>query len=560
MTIKSPEAERRKAEAAALADRYIGKDGSEPDLSRLDALGSLSPAEYGSRRADLAEEIKTGLKYLDKEYEERRKAAKVGSGRDYFLEDAEPWESAVNGAELLSAISAAAAKHVVLPAHAADAIALWCVFTHAHDCFDISPILAITSPTPECGKTTLLRLLAVVTARSLSASNISPSALFRTMDKWHPTLLVDEADTFARDNDELRGVLNCGHDRSGAFVIRNIGDAHEPGQFSTWGPKAIAMIGKLPATWQSRSIPITLKRMLPNDTVEPLRQGRTAHLNPLKRKSRRWTLDHAGELRAIDPELPETLYGRAADNWRPLVAIADIAGGAWPEKARATAEKLGGRFEDWAPVMALRDVHALFAARHVDRLPSTEITAALAEMENRPWPEWGRSEKPITPRQLAKLLDGFGIVPVSIKLASGKTPKGYHREAFEEAVERYVCLEPADFAAASATPPHPLEIKKVCDSLCDIAESEAADARGKKSQKLNGCGGVADRKAQNEDFHAYTSDVDPDEPWPEAEPLLVEPDPWPELPACLDRRKQGGPCLHCDGCGCHWCQPRERAP
>ena len=114
--------------------------------------------------------------------------------------------------------------------------------------------------------------MAALTPRALSASNISPSSVFRTVDKWGPTLLVDEADSFARDNDELRGILNCGHDRSGAFVIRTVGDSHEPKQFCTWAPKAIAMIGKLPVTWQSRSIHIALKRMFPGDYVDPLRQ------------------------------------------------------------------------------------------------------------------------------------------------------------------------------------------------------------------------------------------------------------------------------------------------
>ena len=200
--------------------------------------------------------------------------------------------------------------------------------------------------------------------------------MFRTMDKWGPTLLVDEADTFVKDNDELRGILNCGHDRSGSFVIRSVGDSFEPTQFCTWGPKAIAMIGKLPPTWQSRSIHIALKRMFPGDSVEPLRQGRTKHLDILKRKARRWTLDHVDELRAADPVLPESLYGRAADNWRPLVAIADLAGGDWSDRARRVAEQMGGRHEDLAHIQVLHDVNAMFEEHGVDRLASTEITHA----------------------------------------------------------------------------------------------------------------------------------------------------------------------------------------
>ena len=104
----------------------------------------------------------------------------------------------------------------MLPDGGAEIIALWAVFTHCHDLFDISPLVAVTSATPECGKTTLLRSLKAVAARAISASNITAAALFRAMEKWKPTLLVDEADTFIGDRDELRGVINSGHERSAA--------------------------------------------------------------------------------------------------------------------------------------------------------------------------------------------------------------------------------------------------------------------------------------------------------------------------------------------------------
>ena len=494
--VRSPDLERRRAAAARKADKYISADGSKPDLSRLDTIGTLSPIEYGARRDDLAKEMGAPRTFLDAEYKERRKAAAKDAGGDAeFLSDPEPWQDPVDGAELLAEISAAITKHIALQDREAHAIALWAVFTHAHDCFDISPILAATSPTPECGKTTLLRLLHALTPRALSASNISSAAMFRVMDKWGPTLLVDEADTFVKDNDELRGILNCGHDRSGSFVIRNVGDSFEPTQFCTWGPKAIAMIGKLPPTWQSRSIHIQLKRMFPGDHVEPLRQGRTKHLDILKRKARRWTLDHADELPTADPELPESLYGRAADNWRPLVAIADLAGGDWPERARRVAEQMGGRHEDLAHIQVLHDVNAMFEEHGVDRLASTEITHALAQMEDRPWPEW-KNSKPITPRQLARLLDNFDIVPINIRLGAGSTPKGYHRKAFNECVKRYP-------PSQSATPPQALETNDFSDFQSAIEESGVADMSDRKPQKSNGCGGVADTEPQKADTHTY---------------------------------------------------------
>ena len=105
------------------------------------------------------------------------------------------------------------------------------------------------------------------------------------MEKYKPTLLIDEADTFLHDNDELRGVLNSGHARAGAYVVRTVGDTHEPEVFRTWAPKAIALIGKLPATLASRAVHIELKRLAPGETVEPLRLHQLDNLQPLQRQA-----------------------------------------------------------------------------------------------------------------------------------------------------------------------------------------------------------------------------------------------------------------------------------
>jgi hypothetical protein len=228
----------------------------------LSDLSGLSPVEYGQKRFKIAEQVGVPRSLLDLEYRERRKNAKNTEGNDVdFLRDADPWPACISGDELLKEIAATAAKHLVLPDGGAEIMALWAVFTHCHDCFQVSPLLAFTSPTPECGKTTCLTFLAGVSQRPLNTSNITSAALFRAVEKWTPTLLVDEADTFIRDSDELRGVINSGHQRSNAFVIRTVGDNHEPKRFCTWGPKAIALIGKLPATLASRAVHIELKRM-----------------------------------------------------------------------------------------------------------------------------------------------------------------------------------------------------------------------------------------------------------------------------------------------------------
>jgi putative DNA primase/helicase len=432
--------EAAKAEAAERLRKPNGPEAQPPpepssqqaDLKAVVAeLAKLSPLEFDQVYREQAVLLGVRPGTLEREV---KKARRANAEDTDFLCDPDPWPHPVNGVELLDEIRDTAAHHVVLPEGGAETIALWVPFSHAHDSFDISPLLILSSPTPECGKTTALGLLQKLTPRALSTSNITAASVFRAVEKWRPTLLIDEADTYIRDSDDLRGILNSGHDRSSAFVIRTVGDEHEPKQFCTWGPKAVALIGKLPPTLRSRGLHVELKRMLPGDTIVPLR---VASFDALRSKAARWAADNADRLRAAEPEMPASLYGRAADNWRPLLAIAELAGDDWAQRARDVAETTSGRSEDLATIQILHDVADLFEASAVDRMSSEEIVSALAEMEGRPWPEWGKAQKPITKNQLAKLLDYHGIVPVSVRLPSGKTPKGYHLKDFAEVLMRY---------------------------------------------------------------------------------------------------------------------------
>ena len=131
---------------------------------------------------------------------------------------------------------------------------------------------------------------------------------------------------FIRNNEELRGILNSGHTRDLAFVIRNVavGDDHEPRRFSTWGAKAIALIGKLPDTLADRSIEVRLKRKLPGESVEKVRHADPELFHSLAQRCARWAADHIDQIRAARPSMPEALNDRAQDSWEPLIAIAEL--------------------------------------------------------------------------------------------------------------------------------------------------------------------------------------------------------------------------------------------
>lgn len=382
-----------------------------------------------------------------------RRADQIGETQGIVLAEPELWPHPVNGAAVLDDVANALCRFLVMPLAEIGAISLWILHTYAIDALQVSPLLIITSAEKRCGKTLLLDLLLNLVLRPLPTANITASALFRTIEKCKPTLLIDEADTFLHNSDELRGIINSGHRRPCAYVIRTVGDEFEPRQFKTFGPKAIAQIGMPAATIVDRGIVIEMRRKKPEDRPERLRSDRIFdELAPLRRKLMRWATDNLENLRASDPDVPAELNDRAQDSWRPLLAIADLAGGkSWPGFGRESALKLCGEREEASyRVLLLSDVRTAFKEAQADRMTSGQICEYLQKMEERPWPEW-RDGKPITPRQLARLLEPFGMRPRQMKIGSDNV-RGYELEQFTEAFSRYVPISHSLFPQSSRQP------------------------------------------------------------------------------------------------------------
>lgn len=366
-------------------------------------------------------------------------------GKALELSDPEPWPDPVNGAVLADEMTSVLQRYVVLTQESAWAVVLWVFFTYLMSVVPVATRLIMTSATKACGKTRLLTLLWALVRRALPGSSVTPAALFRVIEAHAPTLLLDEVDNLGlKDKPELLSVLNSGHTRGTATVLRVAGDEFEVRTFSTWC--AIAMAGirsdGLPDTALSRAIKIQLVRKRKADKVSRLREGRLyAELEPARRKLMRWANDHAQGIEAAEPALPDQLDGRVADNWSVLIAIADALGGEWSARARAAAlvlENTASSSSDSIGEMLLSDVRDIFEARGTERLASEEIAAALARLEERPWAEWGNQHKPITKNQLARQLRAFEIGPQSIRLGDGGSAKGYYRESFEDVWGRYL--------------------------------------------------------------------------------------------------------------------------
>jgi putative DNA primase/helicase len=437
----SQRAKQQKAEAKALADKYCNPDGTPLTEKQLkEQVAGMDALDYDRQRLDIAAGVGVRVPTLDRIRAEARTDRAAAS----ILADAPAlWPEPVDGDDLLDQIAAIAGRYLFMPEGGLEAFALWAVYTHCFDAFDTSVMLAFLSPTPEAGKTRCLGILRALTPKPLLASNVTGPATFRVIELAKPTLLIDELDTILHDEDgsALRGVLNSGHDREGAYVLRCTGDSLEPHAFSTWCPKALAGIGKLTATLASRSIVIAMKRKLQSDVSEKWRPSKSAPLfEPLKQQAARWAKDNEAALAQAEPEIPSALYGREEDKWRPLLAVADAAGGHWPERAREVAVFLGGRRDDLTiGVLLLGAIREILVSlgENTERIKSEDLAAALAEREGEPWPEF-RNNKPITQNQIAKLLGPFGVKPRNIKLSVGKVAKGYLGTDFADAFTRYL--------------------------------------------------------------------------------------------------------------------------
>lgn len=402
--------------------------------ARIAELAQLPRLKYEVCREAEAKALKLRVSVLDAMVADARPDDGVQEGGDPF-EAVEPWPDDVDGAALLDALQSTVERFCVLPEHSAPLMAAWVLHAWAHDVSDISPVLAFVSPEKRCGKTTALSVIGALAPRTMHAVNISTAVLFRVVERFAPTVLIDEADTFLEANDELRGVLNGGHNRISAYVWRTVGDDHEPRQFKVWSPKCIAMIGKLPDTLEDRALVVRLRRKQDGETVERFRADRMHEFLHLRRKAARWVEVHASRLRELDPMVPDALNDRAQDNARAICAIADVAGGRWPALIRSALVGAAAQGDDEpqsAGVLLLRDVAEIFEAKRISGIGSTELCEALCELEESPWSEW-RGGRPISTRGIAKLLKPYGIEP-----KRDRHHRFYRRMDFADAFNRYL--------------------------------------------------------------------------------------------------------------------------
>ncbi len=414
----------------ALQDHLRGADAIRRATARVAAIARLKSAG-----------VEGPARLVDSALGTPKSEAPVSAA---IVQDTDAWPEPVNGAAVLNEALALITKYVVLTRHQAVACVLWLVHAFAIDAGDHSPILAVLSPVKRCGKSTLLSVLSALADRSLHAANATTAVLFRIIENHHPTLMLDEADTWLHDDKaELRGIVNSGWSRRGAVVLRCDGDDNETKTFSTWAPKVLAAIKGLPDTIKDRSVVVMLRRKTRAEKTTPLR-SRTLDLEALdlRRQLRRWANDHLAQLASSDPTIPDELNDRAADSWRPLLAIADAIGGAaWPPQALSACMALSGQAEDEAadesiPVQLLADIAPLVATTEDVAIETGVFLKFLHGLPDRPWADY-RHSKPINGHQLARMLAPFGAHPRKVRTGPSTTTRGYPVSDLQDALRRY---------------------------------------------------------------------------------------------------------------------------
>ncbi len=355
----------------------------------------------------------------------------------------------IDGAHLLDETAAFLKRFVAFPTEGdLAAVTLWAAHTHVLPAFESTPRIAFLSAEPGSGKTRSLEILETLVPRPVMAVNVSPAYLFRKVgdEQGAPTVLFDEIDTVfgpkaKGDNEDVRGLLNAGHRRgavAGRCVIK--GGKVETEELPAFAAVAMAGLGWLPDTLLTRSVVVRMRRRAASEWIEPYRARlHEAEGNELRDQLAQWTNSVYWVLANEFPPLPDEVQDRNADVWEPLVALADAAGGRWPELARVTAVTAvthSGQEESVSlGIRLLGDVRGIFLDTKAQRLTTAELLSHLHMVDEGPWSDM--RGKPLDARGLAHRLKAYDISSKTQRV-DGVLNKGYDRADLEDPWSRYL--------------------------------------------------------------------------------------------------------------------------
>lgn len=440
------------AQVQAVQDKAAEAETDDQTIERMAGLSTLEFARQSKAAADKLGVTVSQLRGVVNEY---RKAQNSGFEAESPFEVVEAWEEPVNGARVLNDVLAQLQAHVIADTETLHTAALWVALTWFIDAATIAPIALITAPEKNCGKSTLLVAMSKMAKSPLVTANMSSAVLFRLIDQHAPTLFIDEVDTWLRDNEELRGILNAGHTKDTAYVWRCEGDNFTPTKFSVWGAKALSGISaqNISDTLKSRSVILTMRRKLKGETALNVRHTPVETFTIIKRQLARWADDNASAFSAMRP-IMEGLNNRDQDNYEPLLAIAMLAGGDWVTHLERACGKAQSHSDDSKSIgeELLEACRNIFDSHKMGKIKSVDLLKHLLEDEEAPFATYNRG-KPITIKQISTRLSGFGIRSKTIRFGYEGTAKGYEREQFNDVFTVYLDGEKDEKNNFSSIPP-----------------------------------------------------------------------------------------------------------
>lgn len=357
---------------------------------------------------------------------------------------------------MLDALAGFLRRYLVCTEHQLAILALWVVHTWCFEHFYVAAYLNICSPESQSGKTLCLELLQSLCGAPWLAAGADSKSVMKCLLRYerrvepgepctlHPpfTILLDDCHhtLFPFERQPLLALLNSGSRVTSRFVSGRV-------EYCVFSPKAFAGNSSLPRSLASRCIPIVLERRSPSDlpgrfdSEDP--EVRDA-VSELREWLNDWTSANSDELARVSSSMPEGIASGLAPHQQgcaePLVHIADLIGGAWSGKARASLASVFSLADASLSVQALSDIRASFFVKdNPEFLSSRDLLAALRALDHRPWAAWPETAG----RRLGALLHPFGIVSRNIHMSSDKVFRGYLLRDFQSAFDRYLPPLPA---------------------------------------------------------------------------------------------------------------------
>jgi putative DNA primase/helicase len=431
------ERKEREEERKQEREKRVAEHKERDKQKTFETVIKLPNTQHEGKLKALAKRIGEDIDVLRTEFEEFASEGKSETGGDIV-----PWPDPVNTKALLTDVMTQLRRYTVVSDEQALAITLWIMFAWLRENIVVhSPLLVFKSAEPDSGKTTACGVLKFLTPRAYSATEMTGPSLYRFVDRVHPTLIIDDADKLLQRKPELAHIINVGWTRG--TLIPRVGPYGDPVWFNPFCAKVIAGAQLLlPKTTATRTITIKLLPKLPSERVEDFNHTDDERFYELRRKLARWCIDNAEALKNANPALPPGFNNRLAMNWRPQLAVADLAGGDWPKKARAAAVKLDDKREEQSEgIRVLTALASIFTTR--EEITSEEVVKHLNADLTGEWCEF-RNRGPITQRQLAALLRAYEIYPVVLHPTkrSDLSRHGYRRSQFTDVFAHYLPNDP----------------------------------------------------------------------------------------------------------------------